>query len=99
MSKRVFGRLLSDKLDDQARKEPLEGFKVSTDVAGFPLGSDLSKAGGIIDFGYRRDSARFGDSRTIKLVVQDNVGRVVATKSFDDTDAETLSIGSSERRR
>jgi phosphatidylserine/phosphatidylglycerophosphate/cardiolipin synthase-like enzyme len=92
MSTRIFGRIISDQLDDSGRNAPLVGFRVSVYWGSVKLKSDLSKDGGIIDFEYMRDTSEVGHRRTLKIVVQDNVGRVVATKSIDDTDAETLSM-------
>jgi phosphatidylserine/phosphatidylglycerophosphate/cardiolipin synthase-like enzyme len=92
MSTRIFGRIISDQLDDSGRNAPLVGFKVSVYWGTFKLKSDLSKDGGLINFDYRRDTSDVGNHRTLKIVVQDNVGRVVAAKSIEDTDEETLSM-------
>ncbi|MGC9969947.1 MAG: phospholipase D family protein [Bryobacteraceae bacterium] len=92
MSNRIFGRIISDQLDSSGRNAPLEGFRVSIYWGSFKLKSDESKAGGILDFEYRRDTSEQGHHRTLELVVQDNVGREVARKSIEDTSSETLSI-------
>jgi phosphatidylserine/phosphatidylglycerophosphate/cardiolipin synthase-like enzyme len=88
MSTRIFGRLITD---NSSGNVPLVGFKVSV-YWGRLLKSDWSKAGGVVDFDYMRDTSNIGDHRTLKIVVQDQVGRVVASESKEDTDADELHL-------
>jgi phosphatidylserine/phosphatidylglycerophosphate/cardiolipin synthase-like enzyme len=92
MSTRIFGRIISDEFDGTGRNAPLEGFKVTVYWGSFKLKSGLSNSVGVFEFGYKRDTSEVGHRRTLKIVVQDKVGRVVATRSIEDTDAETLSV-------
>jgi phosphatidylserine/phosphatidylglycerophosphate/cardiolipin synthase-like enzyme len=93
MSTRFVGRFVSTRLDDQGRRSPLIGFRVTLQGPKPLIGSGalgnavITHVDGLVDFTYRRDPSQFGAHRRLELLVIDITGRRIA---FDTADGREV---------
>lgn len=102
MSTRFIGRFVSTRLDDQGRRSPLIGFRVTLQGPKPLIGSGnldsaiVTRADAIVELRYRRDLTQAGFHRKLELIVSDFTGRRIAfdtvdgRETMDDIDGEEL---------
>lgn len=101
MSQRIFGRVVSQLIDDAGHKTGLPGLRVSVHspggLFGFELGAGMSAGEGVFEFAYRRDGREgrdfpADDFRQLEIVVHDGVGRELKRAGpFRDVDTDIFS--------